>query len=79
MRLVQLMVAMPKSPYARLSPRQISACDTVGLHCEKPSVRLGHRLDRHASLTSTIKKIAVTAPRGQSDDGDHGNMTGVDG
>jgi hypothetical protein len=26
-----------------------------------------------------IKKIAVAVPRGQNDDGDHGNMTGVDG
>ncbi len=25
------------------------------------------------------RKIAVEVPRGQNDDGDHGNMTGVDG
>ena len=28
---------------------------------------------------SAHKKIAVAVPRGQNDDGDHGNMTGVDG
>ena len=29
-------------------------------------------------ISSAHKKIAVTVPRGQNDDGDHGNMTGVD-
>jgi hypothetical protein len=32
-----------------------------------------------ALATLAHKKIAVAVPRGQNDDGDHGNMTGVDG
>jgi len=34
---------------------------------------------RVLEATLTHKKIAVAVPRGRNDDGDHRNMTGVDG
>lgn len=74
-----MVVAMRKSPYALLP--DINTCSPGGdCHFHMAFNHEGHFPDQHVSANSPItKKIAVTVPRGQSDDGDHGNMTGVDG